>query len=109
MIVIERRKRKLLCFRSFVIYVDGKRVGRLKRGKQLRLTLPFGQHELCARIDHCMSKPYKVMVHDDETIHLYCNTCEKYSLYMKNMLVHPDKVLYFEYNDKGLDENWHIR
>jgi hypothetical protein len=37
--------------RSYVIEVDGQRQGRLRLGRELRITMPAGRHRVRARID----------------------------------------------------------
>lgn len=58
------RERDLL--RSYVVLVDGEKVGRLRRGNELKLRVPPGRHGVRARIDWTGSPEVAVDVAADE-------------------------------------------
>ena len=41
--------------RRYRLYIDGRRVGTIKRSEELAFELPAGEHEIVARIDWCRS------------------------------------------------------
>lgn len=93
MITIQRRNRFCLCLRAYVIYVDGKRKCRLKRGKKISFHLEPGEHTIYARVDYCTSKPYHLIMEGNEEITLECDSVEGVYNYLTYMLIHPDQLL----------------
>lgn len=82
-----------MCLRSYVIYVDDKRLGRLKRGKEISFALEPGEHFIYARVDYCTSKPYHLIIERNEEITLACDSVKGVWNYLTYMMIHPDQLL----------------
>lgn len=93
MITLKRTNRFRLCLRRYVIYVDDKRIGRLKRGKEISFMLEPGEHSIYARVDYCTSKPYHLIIQGNEEITLACDSVEGVYNYLTYMLIHPNQLL----------------
>lgn len=56
--------------RAYRIVVDGKRRGRVRRGKLLRIELPPGKYKVQAKIDWAGSRVVRVVLAEGQTAHL---------------------------------------
>lgn len=59
-IILQRPIELINGMRTYRIFVDGQRVGRIRSGGTLELHLEPGEHEVIAKIDWCRSRPYKL-------------------------------------------------
>jgi hypothetical protein len=56
--------------RSYVVILDGVRVGRVWRGQTLELKIPQGRHVIAAKIDWCRSDPIVIDCDADEACYV---------------------------------------
>ena len=52
--------------------MDGQRVGKLRRGKTLELSVVPGVHGLQLSVDWCSSRLYAIRLADDQLAEFYC-------------------------------------
>ena len=61
-------------YRAFGVFVDGAKVGTLRRGQTLRQAVAPGCHEVHAAIDWSRSRAVELDVSEGETVKLICRT-----------------------------------
>ena len=61
-LVITRPRQIADMMRRYRIILDGHEVGAIRRGEELRLDVPAGEHDVVARIDWTSSSPLRVRV-----------------------------------------------
>jgi len=61
-------------FRAFAIFIDGKRVGKIRNGQTVILAVDPGEHELFVKIDWCMSNTVGLRILQDEMTDLVCGS-----------------------------------
>lgn len=73
MVQIIRKNAFMDLFRAYRVLLDGKEVGRIKNGKQLRLEVPSGIHHLQLKIDWCYSNKVEFEIeHSSEFLEFEC-------------------------------------
>jgi hypothetical protein len=63
---IQRRHQRIAVLRRIRVEVDGKEVGRLRRGERIDVPVTAGTHEVAAHLDVQHSGPVPVVVGGDE-------------------------------------------
>jgi hypothetical protein len=69
-LAVSRPRQYADMLRDYRIILDGREVGTVSRGAELRLDLPIGEHEVVARIDWARSNFFKVMIREGELTEL---------------------------------------
>lgn len=59
-------------FRGYVVMVDSKPVGKIKRGQRVELPVSHGQHELFLKIDWCISRSITFDMQPDAVVEFFC-------------------------------------
>ncbi|GCF08141.1 hypothetical protein KDI_17050 [Dictyobacter arantiisoli] len=71
---IERRPGTVDLLRSYKVYIDGQRVGKLRESEQFVVPVQPGDHEIILKVDWASSHPVTVHVEASEEISIYCQS-----------------------------------
>ena len=66
-LLVKRPSQYADMLRRYRLYIDGRRVGTIKRSEELAFELPAGEHEIVARIDWCRSNFLSVTIREGAT------------------------------------------
>jgi hypothetical protein len=73
-IVVRRPSTWGLFLRSIIIYIDGKRAGKVRNGQSVLFDVAPGSHAVRIRLDWMKTEPLEVHVGPSETVTLECQT-----------------------------------
>lgn len=78
MLVIERSGKGYTdAARAYKVYIDGFKVGQIRKGETLRLDPGIGMHKLKLKIDWCSSKELSFMIEPGKTVYAECAPAKK--------------------------------
>jgi hypothetical protein len=80
--------------RSYTVVLDGRIVGKLRRGKEMVLDATSGQHELQLKIDWCRSQPVSFSLTDAQSSSFECGNNTKIVLAPFYLLFRPSHYLW---------------
>src|SRR5947209_11186025 len=69
---VERNKSMTDALRAYKVIVDGETVGKLRRGKSVRVEVAPGSHEVWMKVDWTKSAPIELELHPGEEAMLLC-------------------------------------
>jgi hypothetical protein len=78
--------------RSYTVWLDGQRVGKIARGKMLEFSVVPGEHGLQLTVDWCSSPQQVIRLADAQTADFYCKPAGSFYEIWR-LLVNVDKYI----------------
>ena len=74
MVVIDRASEIKNKFRSYSIYLNGKKIGKIRNGERIEYNTLSGDHQLSAKIDWVKSDVFTTNLAENDKLHLEIST-----------------------------------